>query len=167
MLGRLSTGAWATRSVLSGFRAAGTFGAGLRCNLGCFLCRVVQQIRDAGHPIVGKILQDLQHLRPTFKVSNSDFGILRGCQNQLVAHLAEPFQSTTVGSFRGGLAFDVALVLVEFHFVGGQRSKLLVLLVELSFPVANIEGLAVPFAQLFGHPDRMLVRGEDVQQKRR
>ncbi len=114
----------------------------------------------------GDVLEDLEHLGPLLQVPDPELGIAHRLLDQIFAGHRPGRQSPAVGPLGGGLVLDLAPGLGSVELVGRRRPQLLVGLVELQLPVAHLERLAMPLAELLGQPDRVLLGIEHIEQVR-
>ena len=127
------------------------------------LRRLLEQIGHRGHPVGRDVLENLEHLGPLLEMPDAEFRIAHGLLDQVFAGDDQVGQSPSVGSLGDGLILDPPPGLGPVQLIGGQGPQLLVGLVELQLPVAHLQRLAVPLAELLGQPDRVLLGVEHVE----
>ncbi len=141
------------RGVVAGRDRQGLLGLG----------RLLQEVGHRGHPVRRDVLEDLEHLGPSFEVADAELGVPHGLLDQVLARHHQARQPSAVGPLGRGLGLDLLADVGPVDLLGGHRPELLVGLVELHLAVADLERLAVPLAQLLGQPDGVLLGAEDEQ----
>ena len=131
------------------------------------LRRGLQQVGHRRHAIGRDVGQDLQHLGPLIEVADADLRIAGRLPQQVFARFGQIRQSTAVGPFGVGLPFDLPPRFRPVEFLGRHVAELLVRFVKLQLAVADFERLPMPFGQLLGDPDRVLLGVEHVERIRR
>ena len=99
-------------------------------------------------------------------MAHPELGVAHGLLNQVFTGPDQVRQPAPVGPFGNCLVLDPPPDLGLIQLVGRKGSQLLVGLRELQFPVAHFQRLAMPLAELFGKPDRVLLGAQHIEQIR-
>ena len=146
---------WPTAFVLlAGEEAAATRGA---------LAPLFQQVGHRRHAVGRDVGEDLEHLGPLVEVADADLGIAGGLLEQVFADFVEIRQAAAVRLLGVGLPFDLAARFRFVEFLRRHVAQPFVRFVKLQLAVADFECLAMPFGELLGDPDRVLLGVEDVE----
>ena len=127
------------------------------------LAASLQQIGHRRHAVGRNILENLQHLGPAIQRTDVELRITGRLPEQIFARRRQSREPAAVGALGGGLVLDAPADIGPIQLLRRKVAKLLVGFVQLQLAVANLQRLAVPFVELFGHPDRVLLGIEDVQ----
>ncbi len=100
---------------------------------------------------------------PGFELVGVDLRIASGFFDKLFAGEREVGKTVSVHALGRGLRFDAAAIFRLIELVGGEVAQLLVGFVQLQFAIADFERDVVPAGELFGHPNGVLLRTEDVE----
>src|SRR5262245_9037693 len=96
-------------------------------------------------------------------MSDAEFGIAHRLPDQLIAYTNESVQTARVSLLGGGLCLDSLAIIGLIEFFLGKQAKLLIGLIKLHLFVTDFQRDAMPFAELLGDPDEMLIRRKHVK----
>ena len=96
-------------------------------------------------------------------MADAELRIAHRLLNEVFAGDDQVGQPPAVGPLGSGLVLDPPAGLGPVELVGRKGPQLLVGLEELHLPVAHLQRLAMPLAELLGQPDRVLLGVQDVE----